>query len=223
MSSFKEFFYLSEAKPPKPPSTGKGARVTGSGLQIPDVDFPQMGYGYRSPSGPDSMTQWYQDYSLEQKKTELNKLVKAANTFQAVFVALNSEDPDEVEEHKNLYGKHVYTEGTLGMGAWIRSMTQSDGHGRGIMHRGIAKGYQLSAPEIEFLKGLEIIVPARDPIDEDILVDMNGDLIRHHLDKRGMGQNWSMYSLNRIDDILGRIVGVQGKVSRVGTNLDMNN
>lgn len=219
MRSFKKFF--NEAAPPKPPSTGKGARVTGKGLQIPGASFTQTGGGYRSPAGPNSLTQWHQDYSLEQGKTELNKLVKASETFQAIFIALNSDDPQEVEEHKEVYGSHVYTEGTVGNGAWIRSMMQSDGKGKGIMHRGIAKGYQLSAPEIEFLKQLQIITPAQQKVPNDVLVDINGDLLEQELQKRQMVQNWKMYGLQKGDDILGR-VSSNRFVSNQGTNLDPN-
>lgn len=226
MRSFKEFFYneiKTAPKPPKPPSVGKGARVTGSGIQIPGVNFSQMGYGYVQPSGPTSLTNYDKDYHLEQRKTELTLLVKAAKSFQAIFLALNSGDPDEVNETKELYGAHIYTEGSLGSGAWIRCLSQSDGKGRGIMHRGIAKGYQFSAPELEWFKIQEILVSSKEQhlIKNDVVLDFNGDRIQQLMSAKGMGQNWQLWSYNKIDDILGRLTA-PGRVTNQGTNLDYN-
>ena len=222
MRSFKQFFNEAAPRSPKPPSVGGGARVTGAGLQIPGVNFSQMGYGYRQPTGPTSLTQYDKQYNLEQRKTELNILVKASKSFQGIFLALNSGDQDEVKEALDLYGQNVYTEGQLRNGAWIRSLTQSDGKGRGLMHRGIAKGYQFSAPEIEFLKLLNVITSAKDQarVPDDVLLDFSGDKIEEIMSERGMGQDWKLWTFNKIDDILGRMAS-PGVISNQGSNLDM--
>lgn len=225
MSSFKEFFYLNEAKTPKPPAPGRGARFTNTGLQIgKGADFPQMGVGYQPISGPQSITQWLKDYEsggLEQDKTETNILVRASRTFQAIYTAINSGDEDEVTEVHKIYGQHVKTEGQVGQNGWIRNLMQSDGKGNGIMHRGIAKGFQLSGPEVEYLKKLQILVPAREQhmIPDDICLDFNGDLLYQMLEKRKTLQGIRFGAGQVYDDILGRMVA-QGRMTNIGTNLE---
>lgn len=223
MRSFKQFF--NEAAPPKPPiapAIGKGARVTGKGLQLGQgADFTQMGYGYQPIQGPKSVSRWIQDYDVEQEKTNLKALVRAAEAFQAIYTALMSGDDDEAAQQKALFGPDIEAEGSVGNGAWIRNMVQAFGRGSGIMHRGIAKGHQFSASELEYLKGVGVFIPSVVGTPGEVCFDFNGDRLEELL-KENKKRQILKYGGAQIYDTITSRATQNRHVSNQGTNLDIN-
>jgi len=207
MRSFKEFFeqQLQEASPPNARmGSPLKAGGMGTGLQTGSgINFPSMGIGAMPLTGPQSMGQWLQHYSKPHEAPEWKLLDSAARAAQNIGNA--------VSQGSKEWGSGAYVTGTPDRGGKIMNLQKDT-----LLHSGVARGYQFSPAELQWLQDKAIIIP--DQANPQLVhLDM-GKLYTMMLEKQ-RGQELKYGAAQAYDMIAGRMAN-GGPMSNAGTNLD---